>query len=140
MTLKPSWRPSELMSPFSARLVSVAATAAGVAGIALADGPSGPLDRAVVLAFLLAAPAIAIASLLPNANGAVALIVGMAGAVAVNALVAQSMLSANAWSLRGGEAAVGLIAALLWLVPADRSGETCHPGAGVQKRGAEWPR
>lgn len=103
---------------YRGRLVAAAVTMAGVAGLALAGvGPSVPFEHLAVVAFLLAAPALAIAQLLPSANGVVALIVGVAGAVAINALVAQSMLVADAWSPHGGAIAVGLIATLLWLVP-----------------------
>jgi hypothetical protein len=69
------------------------------------------------VAFVLVAPALAIARLLPSVNAAVAVIVAAAGAAVINALVAQVMLSANAWSPPAGVIAVGLTAACLWLVP-----------------------
>ena len=62
-------------------------------------------------------PVLATLRLLPSFNGAVAVIVAAAGAAVINVLVAQVMLSTNAWSRPAGVIAVGLIAALLWLVP-----------------------
>lgn len=125
--------PREVLSVRFGRLTAALAMVTGAARIMLEGRPSGPFGHAVIAAFLLAAPALAIASLLPNVNGAVALIVGAAGAVSINALVAQSMVSANAWSPRGGVVAVGVIAALIWLVPG-------HPRTsvgGATKRGVE---
>jgi hypothetical protein len=106
------------ISPYLGRLAAAAVTAVGGAGIALGAAQShGPVGRILVMAFALVAPALAIAGLLPSFNAAVALIVAAAGAAVINALVAQFMLSVNAWSPPGGVIAVGLIAALLWLVP-----------------------
>lgn len=74
----------------------------------------------------MGAPAFAIARLLPSAGTAVALIVGAAGAIAVNVLVEQSMLSAEAWSPTGGVIAVGLVAALLRLCPLPAADHGLH--------------
>jgi hypothetical protein len=104
--------------PCLGRLAAAAVTAIGGTGIALGvDQSSGPFGRALVVAFVLVAPALAIARLLPSFNAAVAVIVAAAGAAVINALVAQVMLSANAWSPPAGVIAVGLTAACLWLVP-----------------------
>jgi hypothetical protein len=51
-------------------------------------------------------------------DGVVVTIVGAAGSVAINALVAQTMLAVNAWSPFTGVVAVGVITAVLWLLPA----------------------
>jgi hypothetical protein len=112
-------RPARKISPYLGRLVAAALTAAGGTGIALgfAAHSSEPLGRTVVVVFALGAPAVAIARLLPSVNAAVALVIASAGAAVINALVAQVMLSANAWSPPAGVIAVGVIAALLWLVP-----------------------
>ena len=111
-------KPPRLITPYLGRLAAAAVTAVGAAGIALNDAQSSaPFARTLVVAFVILAPAIAITGLLPSVNAAVALIVSAAGATAINALVAQTMLSANAWSRPAGVIAVGLIAALLWLVP-----------------------
>ena len=111
-------RPRRRASPYLGRLAAAAVTAVGGAGIALGVAQSsGPFGRTLVVAFVVVAPALAIARLLPSVNGAVALIVAAAGATVINALVAQVMISANAWSRPAGVIAVGLTAALLWLVP-----------------------
>lgn len=111
-------QPPQQLSLYLGRLAAAAVTVVGAAGIALNDAQSSaPLARTLVVAFVILAPAIAITGLLPSVNAAVALIVAAAGATVINALVAQAMLSANAWSRPAGVIAVGLIAALLWLVP-----------------------
>jgi len=111
-------QPPRQISPYLGRLAAAAVTVVGAAGIALNDAQSSaPLARTVVVTFVILAPAIAIIGLLPSVNAAVALIVAAAGATVINALVAQVMLSTNAWSRPAGVIAVGLIAALLWLVP-----------------------
>lgn len=97
---------------------AAAGTVACAVGIAFGVAPSTvPFGRLIVVAFLVSAPALAIARLLPSLRAAVAVLVGIGGAVSVNAVVAQSMLSTNTWSPRGGVVAVGAIAALLWLAP-----------------------
>jgi len=111
-------KPPRRISPYLGRLAAAAVTAVGAAGIALNDAQSSvPFARTLVVAFVILAPAIAITGLLPSVNATVALIVAAAGAVVINALVVQVMLSANAWSRPAGVITVGLIAALLWLVP-----------------------
>lgn len=110
-SLRRAWR-------YRSRLAAAAVTAVCGAGIALGVAQSsGLFGRMLVVAFLLAAPALAITRLLPSFNGAVAVIVAAAGAAVINVLVAQVMLSANAWSRPAGVIAVGLIAALLRLMP-----------------------
>ena len=87
------------MMPVAVRDVIVTVLGAGGLGIGLAVAQSSKhFGHALVVAFVLVAPALAIARLLPSVNRALALIVGAAGAAVINALVAQSMLSANAWS------------------------------------------
>jgi hypothetical protein len=116
--------------PVAVRDVIVTVLGAGGLGIGLGVSQSSKhFGHALVLAFVLVAPALAIARLLPSANRALALIVGAAGAAVINALVAQSMLSANAWSPPAGVVAVGLTAALLWLVPTGRPDAPPGPSA-----------
>lgn len=104
------------------RLLAAAVTMLGGAAIAvIVPQPSGLLGRLWVVSFVIAAPLVAIARLLPGVNAALALIVGAAGAVVINTLVVQTMLAAAAWSPRAGVVAVGIAAALLWLVPTPRS-------------------
>ena len=105
------------------RLLAAAVTALGGIAIALnAPHTSGLAGRLWVVSFLIAAPLVAIARLLPAVNAALALMVGAAGAAVVNTLVAQSMLAADVWSPHGGIAAVGIATAFLWLVPIGRPG------------------
>ncbi len=102
----------------SIRLTGALVTGIAAAGIALVPAHSTtPLGRAVVAAFLIIAPALAIARLLPSMHTAVALIVGVAGAIAINTLVAQTMLSAELWSRPAAVIAVGVAATAFWLIP-----------------------
>ncbi|WP_157788851.1 hypothetical protein [Rhodococcus rhodochrous] len=104
------------------RVLAAAVTALGGLALALNVSQSAGLwDRVVVVAFLLAAPTAALVRLLPGLGLALALLVGGAGAVAVNALIAQTMLSADVWSPFGGVVAVALAVGLLWLLPGGRS-------------------
>lgn len=102
----------------SIRLTGAIVTGIAAAGIALVPAHStAPLSRAIVAAFLIIAPALAIAWLLPSVHTAVGLIVGVAGAIAINTLVAQVMLSAELWSRPAGVIAVGTAATAFWLIP-----------------------
>ncbi|MCK0089698.1 hypothetical protein MWU77_02755 [Rhodococcus sp. F64268] len=104
------------------RLVAAAVTALGGVAIA-ANSPHLPglSDRLVVVMFVVAAPLIALVRLLPGINVLLALIVGAAGSLVVNVLIAQAMLTADAWSPPAGVVAVGLTASVLWLVPSDHN-------------------
>lgn len=113
--------PIKYQTEISIRMTGAFVTAVAAAGIALLPAHStAPSSRAMVASFLVLAPAVAIARLLPSVHTVVALIVGLAGAIAVNTLVAQSMLSAELWSRPGGVIAVGITAAALWLIPIPR--------------------
>ncbi|MGW2329462.1 hypothetical protein ACWC5C_27400 [Streptomyces sp. NPDC001700] len=114
-----------------AELVPVAAGAAvGIAAIGaaltLADFDS-PLRAPFTLFFLLAAPAAALGSALRGLDAAARAVLGVAGALALDLLVAQTMLALHVWSVRGGVAAVGLLSLLILtpalLTRARRSGE-----------------
>jgi hypothetical protein len=120
-------QPPQRISLYLGRLAAAAVTA--VSALTVAAHSSGPLDHMVVVVFLFVTPAFAVSGLLPSLNGVVVLIVAAAGAAVINALVAQSMLSANAWSAPAGVIAVGLIAALLWLVPSGGSGRPTTTGS-----------
>ncbi|MFD6894991.1 hypothetical protein ACFWB0_10650 [Rhodococcus sp. NPDC060086] len=93
-------------------------------GVAIAvniPDPWGFSGRLWVVSFVVAAPLIAIVRLLPGVKAVLALIVSAAGALVINVLVAQAMLTTDAWSPRAGVVAVGVAAALLWLVPNDHN-------------------
>ncbi|MFI8987931.1 hypothetical protein ACIG63_23440 [Streptomyces antimycoticus] len=98
----------------------IAGAAVGLAAIgaalALADVHS-PLRAPFTLFFLLAAPALAIGSALRGLDALIRPVLAVAGALALDLLVAQAMLALRLWSARGGVAAVGCLS-LLILVPA----------------------
>jgi hypothetical protein len=120
-------RPRRQASLYVGRLAAAAVTA--VSALTVAAHTSGPVGHMVVVLFVLVTPAFAISGLLPGLNGVVVLIVAGAGAVVINALVAQVMISANAWSRPAGVIAVGLIAAFLWLVPSGGPGRPMTTGS-----------
>jgi hypothetical protein len=113
-----------------ARLAAAAGTVFGglVAGPGLAD-TGDPAARAVVLLFLLAAPALSVAALLSSLGFFARLLVALSAATGVSALVAEVMVITGAWSLPGGVLTVTAVAALLWLMaPAGETGPGRHGG------------
>ena len=102
------------------RVVGRTATAAVtvLSALLIAANSDGPFGQAVSVAFVVLAPAFAISGLLPDVGGVVFTIVGAAGAIAVNALVVQTMLALNAWSSSVGVVAIGVISSVLWLLQA----------------------
>ena len=102
------------------RVVGRTATAAVtvLSALLIAANSDGPFGQAVSVAFVVLAPAFAISGLLPDVGGVVLTIVGAAGAIAVNALVVQTMLALNAWSSSVGVVAIGVISSVLWLLQA----------------------
>ncbi|MEU9733184.1 hypothetical protein [Streptomyces sp. NPDC048002] len=100
-----------------APLLAGAATAVGAAGALLAlVGSDSPLRGPLTLFFLLAAPAAAIATALRGLDPFGRTLVSLAGAVAVDMLVAQSMLALHLWSATGGIVAVTALSALILLL------------------------
>ncbi|MFF1643336.1 hypothetical protein ACFVXA_38120 [Streptomyces sp. NPDC058246] len=98
-------------------LLAGAATAIGAVGaiLALADVGS-PLRGPLTLFFLLAAPSAALAAALRGLEPFGRVLASVAGAIAVNMLVAQGMLAVHRWSVRGGIVVVTAISALLLLL------------------------
>lgn len=99
-------------------LLAGAATAVGAVGalLTLIDSAS-PLRGPCTLFFLLMAPAVAIAAALRGLDLFGRALCALAGAVALNMLVAQGMLAVHRWSVRGGVVAVTLLSlAVLLLV------------------------
>ncbi|MFJ9710517.1 hypothetical protein [Streptomyces sp. NPDC101234] len=98
-------------------LLAGAATAVGAAGalLALTDSDS-TLRGPSALFFLLAAPAAAIALALRGLDPFARALTALAGAVALDMLVAQGMLATHRWSWRGGIVAVSVISLLLLLL------------------------
>ncbi|MGX4688796.1 hypothetical protein [Streptomyces sp. JNUCC 63] len=77
---------------------------------------NSPLRGPFMLFFLLAAPTAAIGAALHGLEPAGRLVVALAGAFAVNLLVAQAMLAAHRWSPWGGVAAVAALSLLIFLL------------------------
>ncbi|GAA2262260.1 hypothetical protein GCM10010145_28960 [Streptomyces ruber] len=105
-----------------AALLTGAATAVAAAGalLALTDAAS-PLRAPLTLFFLLAAPGAAIGASLRGLPLLGRVVTSVAGAVAVDLLVAQALLAARVWSVRGGIVAVTAVSVLvLLLVPVRR--------------------
>ncbi|MEU1306112.1 hypothetical protein [Streptomyces shenzhenensis] len=99
-----------------APLLTGVATAVGGAGALLAlTGSQSPLRGPFTLFFLLAAPAAAIATALRGLDPFGRLLAAVAGAVVVDMLVAQGMLTVHRWSADGGIVAVTAISLLLLL-------------------------
>lgn len=88
-------------------------------GGVLALGGAG-LGAGVTAAFLVAAPATAVAVPLRGLDPLARIVLAVAAAVVVNALVAEVMLITGSWSPPGGVAAVSVISAVLWLAPGAR--------------------
>ncbi|MFD8548242.1 hypothetical protein [Streptomyces sp. NPDC059649] len=93
-----------------------AAVAAGVMGAGLAlTGLESPLRAPFTLFFLLMAPAGALAVALGRMDPLGRAVVAGAGALAVDLLVAQTMLALRMWSVRGGVLAVAAFSGVLLL-------------------------
>lgn len=102
----------ELLPVAAGAAVGIAVTGAA---LTLADFDS-PLRAPFTLFFLVAAPAAALGSALRGLDAAARAVLGVAGALALDLLVAQTMLALHIWSVRGGVSAVGLLS-LLVLIP-----------------------
>ncbi|WP_345035090.1 hypothetical protein [Streptomyces sannanensis] len=100
------------MPALAGAAVSVSAVGAVLALTDLAS----PLRAPFVLFFLLAAPASALAFGLRGLEPLGRLVASLAGAVAIDLLIAQAMLAMHIWSVRGGIAAVAGTSALLFLL------------------------
>ncbi|WP_371330115.1 hypothetical protein [Streptomyces sp. TP-A0356] len=102
-------------------LAGVAVVVAGVGAIlALLDAGS-PLRGPFTLFFLLAAPATAVGAALRRLDPFARAVVSVAGAIAIDLLIAQGMLAVHRWSVTGGIVAVTVISSLvLLLVPVRR--------------------
>ena len=92
--------------------VAVAATGALLALV----GADSPLRGPFTLFFLLAAPGAAIGTALRGLEPFGRAVTSIAGAIALNLLVAQGMLATHSWSVRGGVVAVAAISSLVLLL------------------------
>ncbi|WP_246097607.1 hypothetical protein [Streptomyces botrytidirepellens] len=116
---------ADLLPVAAGAAVGIAATGAA---LTLADFDS-PLRAPFTLFFLVAAPAAALGSTLRGLDAVARTVLGMAGALALDLLVAQTMLALHLWSVRGGVAAVGLLS-LLMPAPALLA-QARRPGRGL---------
>ncbi|MEV0093086.1 hypothetical protein [Streptomyces sp. NPDC050738] len=104
-------RSSESLPALAGAALAVSAVGAV---LALADLAS-PLRAPFALFFLLTAPAAALSTNLRGLEPFGRLVASSGGAVALNLLIAETMLAAHMWSVRGGVAAVAVISSLLFL-------------------------
>ncbi|MEV7321086.1 hypothetical protein [Streptomyces sp. NPDC093970] len=116
-------------------LLAGAATAVAGTGALLALTDSGlPLRGPFTLLFLIVAPAAAIGPALRGLDPFARALTALAGAVAIDMLVAQGMLATHRWSWRGGVVAVTAISVLLLLLvrlrPVERITERMSRRAG----------
>lgn len=111
------------------RLLAFAVIAAGVVGVGLTLADARwPLRGPLVLLFLAAAPAMAVAGLLRGLDRFTRIFAACAAMVVINVLVAETMLAAGAWSPDGGLIVVVVITALMGAVqlPPVRSRASRH--------------
>ena len=105
------------MSMTPRQWLACAVIAAGLIGVGLAlAGSSSPLRAPLVMLFLAAGPAMAVAGLLRGLDTWARIFAACAAMVVINVLVAEIMLAAGAWSPDGGLVAVVVISALLGVV------------------------
>ncbi|MEV5956393.1 hypothetical protein AB0M11_21920 [Streptomyces sp. NPDC051987] len=98
-------------------LLAGAATAVAGTGALLAFTDSGASSRGpFALFYLLAAPAVAIGAALRGLDPFARVLTALAGAVALDMLVAQGMLATHHWTWRGGLVAVTTISLFLLLL------------------------
>ncbi|MEU9923351.1 hypothetical protein AB0H51_19005 [Streptomyces griseoluteus] len=110
-------------------LLAGAATGIAACGALLAlIGSGSPLRGPCALFFLLAAPALAIAVTLRGLDLFGRLIAALAGAVALDMLVAQAMLTVHRWSVTGGIVAVTLLSLLILLATRARQDAGAREG------------
>ncbi|HET6860411.1 MAG TPA: hypothetical protein VFH94_25360 [Streptomyces sp.] len=109
-------KPSAVVSD-SLPVLAGAALAVSVVGAVLAlTDLASPLRAPFTVFFLVMAPAAAVAAGLRGLEPLGRVVAAVAGAVAIDLLVAQAMLAMHIWSIRGGIAAVAAISALLFLL------------------------
>lgn len=96
-------------------LMGVAVGAGGVGAALTLAGVDTPPRAPLTLLFLAMAPASALACALRGLDGAARAVLAGAGALALDLLIAQTMLALHLWSVRGGVSAVGAASFLLCL-------------------------
>ena len=110
---RPGQGPEGDLKPLLAGVAVVVAATGALLTIADADSPlRGPFT----LFFLLATPGAALGAALRGLEPFGRAVAAIAGAVALNLLVAQGMLATHSWSDRGGIVAVAAISSLVLLL------------------------
>lgn len=113
--------PGERPASATASLLAGMAVGIGIMGAVLALADIGsPLRAPFTLFFLLMAPAAALAVALGRMDPLGRAVAAGAGALAIDLLVAQTMLALHLWSLRGGVVAVAALSGVLLAVGAVR--------------------
>jgi hypothetical protein len=116
-------------------LITGAAVGVGGVGAVLAlTGADSPLRAPLTLFFLVVTPASAVGSALRGLDGAARSVLAVAGALALDLLVAQAMLALHLWSVRGGVLAVGALS-LLVFVPTRAARRPRRHGRGAGEPG-----
>ncbi|GGZ06814.1 hypothetical protein [Streptomyces poonensis] len=100
----------------AALLAGGAVTVAAAGALLALTDTASPLRGPLTLFFLLAAPGAAIGAALRGLAPLGRVVTSVAGAVAVDLLVAQALLATRAWSVRGGIVAVTAISSLVLLL------------------------
>ncbi|GAA3774282.1 hypothetical protein [Streptomyces chiangmaiensis] len=102
-------------------LAGAAVVVAGVGAFLALNGTDSPLRGPFTLFFLLAAPASALGASLRGLEPFARTVVSVAGAIAIDLLIAQGMLAVHRWSVTGGIVVVTVISAVaLLLIPVRR--------------------
>ncbi len=121
---------SPAIRPMTGRLaIIVGAQAVLALSFALLHGVDAT-RTGVTIAFLIAAPAMAIAMGLRGIDPLARMVIALAAVAVVNALVAETMLVTGRWSIPGGVAAVGVISAAIGLA-AGASSSSSVLSAGI---------
>ena len=111
---------SQVRSDSAPVLTGAAVGVGGVgAALALVDVDS-TLRAPLTLFFLVAAPAGALAALLPRLDPLSRTVVAVIGALAVDLLVGEVMIALHLWSARGGVAVVAALSTTLLLLSLTR--------------------
>ncbi len=105
-------------------LVGAAVGTGGVGAVLVLADISSPLRAPFTFFFLIMAPGAGLSVALRTLDPLSRILVAVAGAVAMNLLVAQGMLMLHMWSIRGGVAVVAVLSAALFLLPLARRGRS----------------
>ncbi|MDQ4104540.1 MAG: hypothetical protein M3186_12815 [Actinomycetota bacterium] len=97
------------MRQVTSRLASIVGVQ-GVLAVGLVLLPGGDaMGTGATIAFLIAAPAAAMAMGLRGVDPLARIVIALAAAAVVNTLVAEAMVATGTWSIPGGVGAVGVI-------------------------------